>query len=196
MRLSPDRSQPRGARAVIDPRHHGHRNEGHWCTFLEATRPRLVDCDPGGSDRRRRDDHRCVRRPEVVPPRRSPSSGKQTNARERSPRNSDGAGRIGTVGNTLEGAIDRLRSRGEQVRVLPESLEVRHILCCSAGGGAAEPSDQLRTGMKRTVVSIERPSRPRTGEPSLLAPQSAAFPWGTKSITWGSHGPSASLRYP
>src|SRR5262249_24588400 len=48
-----------------------------------------------------------------------------------------------------------------------------HILCCPVGGGAGEPSDQLRTGMKRTVVNGLR-SCPRTGEPSLLAPQSAA----------------------
>lgn len=50
----------------------------------------------------------------------------------------------------------------------------RHIECFLAGGGAGEPSAQLRTGMKRTVDSMALPSCPMIGEPSLFAPQMSA----------------------
>src|SRR5215831_17946231 len=55
------------------------------------------------------------------------------------------------------------------------------------GGGAAEPSDQRRTGIMSTVGSIGLPFTPTIGDPSRPAPQAAACPGATKNITCGSH---------
>src|SRR5262249_55636663 len=52
------------------------------------------------------------------------------------------------------------------------------------GGGAGEPSDQVRTGMKTSVDSRALRLSPAMGEPSMLVPQLSAWPFGRKSMTW------------
>lgn len=55
--------------------------------------------------------------------------------------------------------------------------------CGCSGIGAGVPSDQRRTGTKRTVDSSGLPSLPITGEPSRFGAQSAARPCGRKNMT-------------
>jgi hypothetical protein len=94
----------------------------------------------------------------------------------------------GTLEKHVDGGLasqDRLATQGLRHRIDASadecSLSKQAVaigrcylcVCCSAGGGAGEPSDQRRTGMKSTVDSISELSLPSTGEPSAPAPHTA-----------------------
>jgi len=92
---------------------------------------------------------------------------------------------VSRVRSRKRGAGPKCKScarRSPSVRVRVENSTARQCVCAVFGAGPGVPSDQLATGIKKTVSRFNLSADARIGEPGASAPHAAESVSGTKNI--------------